>query len=66
MELSQGTHLEGAACLKGMLQVPLLMLYLSSPLFSFFGFPFLFLAVFTLSGCLLIVIFCDVDNGFAD
>ena len=57
MELGKGTHSEGAACLEGMLQVPLLMLYLSSPLFSFFGFPFLFLVVFSLSGCLLIIIF---------
>ena len=66
MELVQGTRSEGPACLEGMLQVPLLMLYLSSPLFSFSGFPFLFLVVFTFSGCLLIVIFCDVENGFAD
>ena len=57
MELGQGTRLEGATCLEGMLQVLLLMLYLSSPHFSFFGFPFLFLVDFTLSGCLLIVIF---------
>ena len=57
MELGQGTHSEGATCLEGMLQVSLLMLYLSFPLFSFFGFPFLFLMVFALSGCLLIVIF---------
>ena len=57
MELGQGTRLEGAACLEGMLRVPILMLCLSSPLFSFFGFPFLFLVVFALSGCLLIVIF---------
>ena len=35
MELGQGTRSEGAACLEGMLQVPLLMLYLSS-LFSLF------------------------------
>ena len=33
------------------------MLYLSSPLFSFSRFPFLFLVVFSLNGCLLIVIF---------
>ena len=57
MELGKGTHSEGAACLEGMLQVPLLMLYFSSPLFSFFGFPFLFLVVFSLSGYLLIIIF---------
>ena len=57
MELGQGTRSEGAACLEGMFQVPLLMLYLSSPFFSFSGFPFLFLVVFALSGCLLIVIF---------
>ena len=57
MELGQGTRSEGAACLEGMLQVPLLMLCLSSPLFSFFGFPFLFLVVFSLSGYLVIVVF---------
>ena len=57
MEFGQGTHSEGAACLEGMLQVLLLMLYLSSPLFSFSVFPFLFLMVFSLSGCLLIAIF---------
>ena len=57
MELGQGTHSEGVACLEGMLQVSLLMLYLSSHFLSFFGFPFLFLVVFALSGCLLIVIF---------
>ena len=57
MELGQGTRSEGATCLEGMLQVPLLMLYLSSPFFSFSDFPFLFLMVFAFSGCLLIVIF---------
>ena len=56
MELGQGTRSEGAAFLEGMLQVPLLMLCLSS-LFFFFGIPFFFLVVFALSGCLLIVIF---------
>ena len=57
MELGQGTRSEGAACLEELLQVFLLMLYLSSLLFSFSGFPVLFLVVFALSGCLLIVIF---------
>ena len=36
------------------------------PSFLFSDFPFLFLVVFALSGCLLIVIFRDVENDFAD
>ena len=64
--VGSGNTFGGGGVFRGNVSSPASYVILLFPSFLFSGFPFLFLVVFALSGYLLIVIFRDVENGFAD